>query len=467
METRRDLLLVCLLLASTVSILGSGCGTSAPDPAPAGDPASTPEEAFDHDLAVATFDSAWSTIHRTHFDPEFGGVDWGAVREELRPEAQAATSTSELRSVLREMIARTELSHFGLIDGAAVDALRVEEDAEDEGSTNGHDHGDADVGIRARLVGDQVLVWKVRTGSPADEAGIRPGWILRTLEGQDLQERIGRAREHHADAKLEILVASMLTNLQQGRSGSTLALTLVDGEGAERAMELERVEGPGVVSQFGNLPPLRASLTHELVEYQGEDVGVIAFNIWLLPVSAQFDRAIDLYRDADGLVIDLRGNVGGVGAMSMGMAGHLLDDRDSLGVMSTRTTRLEFRANPRRVNAAGERVEPYSGPVAILVDPMSLSTSEIFAQGLQTLGRARVFGERSAGAALPSALTRLPNGDVLQHAFADFVDPEGTRLEGRGVIPDETVPLRREDLLAGRDAPLEAALRWIHAENES
>ena len=145
----------------------------------------------------------------------------------------------------------------------------------------------------------------------------------------------------------------------------------------------------------------------------------------------------------------------------MGMAGHLMEEKASLGVMKTRTTKLEFRANPRLTNAKGERVKPFGGPVAILQDPMSMSTSEIFAQGLQTLGRARVFGEVSGGAALPSQLTRLPNQDVLQHAFADFVDPEGTRLEGRGVVPDELIPLSRGDLLAGRDEPQNAALRWI------
>ena len=55
----------------------------------------------------------------------------------------------------------------------------------------------------------------------------------------------------------------------------------------------------------------------------------------------------------------------------------------------------------------------------------------------------------------------LPTGDVLIHATADFVTGDGTRLEGRGVIPDEPVALSREDLLAGRDRTLEAALAWI------
>jgi carboxyl-terminal processing protease len=122
---------------------------------------------------------------------------------------------------------------------------------------------------------------------------------------------------------------------------------------------------------------------------------------------------------------------------------------------------LNFASNPRLVSAAGERVEPYAGRVAILMDGLSGSASECFAGGMQSLGRARVFGQRSMGQALPALFDRLPNGDVLIHAYGDFVTATGERLEGRGVVPDEEVPLRREDLLAGRDATLERALAWM------
>jgi carboxyl-terminal processing protease len=129
--------------------------------------------------------------------------------------------------------------------------------------------------------------------------------------------------------------------------------------------------------------------------------------------------------------------------------------------MKTRDSELRFVANPRLVDAAGDRVEPYRGPVAILIDGLSASASECFAGGLQSLGRARVFGQTSMGQALPALFDTLPNGDVLIHAWGDFVTGSGVRLEGRGVIPDEIVPATRADLLAGRDRPLEAALAWI------
>jgi carboxyl-terminal processing protease len=122
---------------------------------------------------------------------------------------------------------------------------------------------------------------------------------------------------------------------------------------------------------------------------------------------------------------------------------------------------LSFNANPRMVSAAGVRVEPYAGPVAILVDSLTGSASECFAGGMQSLGRARVFGQPSMGQALPALFDKLPNGDVLIHAWGDFVTGTGVRIEGRGVIPDEPVEISREALLAGRDATLERALAWI------
>jgi carboxyl-terminal processing protease len=178
-------------------------------------------------------------------------------------------------------------------------------------------------------------------------------------------------------------------------------------------------------------------------------------------VDALFQKAIDQFRAHDAIVIDLRGNPGGLAAMIMGISGHFMSERKPLGTMKTRESELRFTANPRLVSGSGQRVEPYAGPVAILVDGMTGSASECFAGGLQSLGRARVFGQTSMGQALPAFFDKLPNGDVLIHATGDFVTASGTRLEGLGVIPDEPIALTRRDLLAGADPTLSAALNWV------
>jgi carboxyl-terminal processing protease len=114
--------------------------------------------------------------------------------------------------------------------------------------------------------------------------------------------------------------------------------------------------------------------------------------------------------------------------------------------------------------AVRPRAQAFTGRVAILVDGMTASCGEVFAAGLQDLGRARIFGSRTAGAVLASAIERLPNGDALQFVVADYVSHGGRRLEGVGVVLDVEAPWDRASLLAGKDAALERALEWIRGE---
>jgi carboxyl-terminal processing protease len=197
------------------------------------------------------------------------------------------------------------------------------------------------------------------------------------------------------------------------------------------------------------------------VDQDGGCVGVVRVTLWMAAMRDPWERAMDEYAGCRGMVVDLRGNPGGLGGLVMGVSGAFLDRSVALGVMKTRQNDLRFVSIPRRVTRDARPTQPFAGPVAILVDEMSMSTSEIFAAGMQGVGRARVFGERTPGMALPALMLRLPNQDVLYHAVADFVDPNGVRIEGHGAVPDEHVPLTRADLLAGRDRPLQAALDWI------
>ena len=147
--------------------------------------------------------------------------------------------------------------------------------------------------------------------------------------------------------------------------------------------------------------------------------------------------------------------------MIIGTTGHFLTERIPLGTQRLRTLTLTFKRNPRRVDTRGRRVEPYAGPLVILMDGVSGSASELFAGAMQSVGRALVVGDTSMGAVLPAAMERLPNRDVLYHAFAEFITVDGIALEGRGVYPDRVVPLTREELIAGRDPAMHAALTWI------
>jgi carboxyl-terminal processing protease len=398
--------------------------------------------------SVETFDAAWTIIRDSHFDPGMNGVDWQAVRAELGPRAARAQSDGELRQVIREMLGRLGLSHFALIP-------------------SGRDPGDAardlsgDPGFDVRLVGSSLLVTNVDVGGGAAAAGIRPGWKLMSVEAFPVTEILARLTDAMPERLRHVEAWRLLETRLRGPQGSRVALMFDDGV-RDLGVSVERRAETGQPVKVGNLPTMYVRVdSEEKRTPRGGRAGVVRFNVWMTAIDAPIQQAIDRFRTADGMVIDLRGNPGGLAAMIMGISGHFLTERKALGTMKGRDNELRFAANPRLVNAAGERVEPFGGPVAILIDGMTGSASECFAGGMQALGRARIFGQPSMGQALPAFFNTLPNGDVLIHATADFVTANGTRLEGRGVIPDETVPVERKDLLAGRDATLDAALAWI------
>jgi carboxyl-terminal processing protease len=293
------------------------------------------------------------------------------------------------------------------------------------------------------------------------------GWRLTSIGGKPVADMLAPLKDVESVGKDESRVAALeawrvVSARLKGSAGSSADLVFEDGAGTTVTKSIVRVADQGQPVTVGHLPTMFVRVTNEArTTPAGQKAGLVGFNVWMAAADRPFQEAIDQHRTAAGIVIDLRGNPGGLAAMMMGIAGHFVPDPIPLGVMKTRDNELKFTVNPRRVSAAGERVDVYRGPVAIIVDGLSGSASECFTGGMQSLKRVRVFGQRSMGAALPSQFDRLPNGDVFIHATGDFVTADGTRLEGRGVLPDQDVPLTRKALLAGQDAPLDAALAWI------
>jgi carboxyl-terminal processing protease len=401
--------------------------------------------------ASETFDAAWTIIRDTHFDKTMNGLNWEAVRAELKPRAAAATSSAELRAVIRDMLGRLGLSHFALIpSGGDVSSLGTSGMSAD---TSG------DPGLEVRLLGRDLIVTNVDREAASL---VRPGWRITQIGSARVADLLRAPLEGH-NAQLQSVEAWRIAQMNlRGPAGSKIDVTFENGEDAAVRLSLTRRLEQGNPVTVGNLPTMYVRVEKgKQSTPSGATAGVIKFNVWMAAVDSQFQQAMDELRHADGIIIDLRGNPGGLAAMLMGISGHFVGERKSLGVMKTRDSEFRFFANPRLVSASGERVEPFAGPVAILIDSMSGSASECFTGGMQSIGRARVFGQTSMGQALPALFDRLPNGDVLIHAYGDFVTADGTRLEGRGVIPDQIVPFRREDLLAGRDRTMQAALAWI------
>lgn len=387
------------------------------------------------------FDEVWQTINDAYYDPTFGGLDWMGVKAELRPKAEASSSIYETRRIIDDMLHRLKQSHFALIavGGSSSEiALR----------------GPANVAIDVRALKGDVVITRVTGNSPASRAGLLPGQRIVSIDGRPIAASAGESPLNlwrRANAVLH------------GAQDSQAAITVLTPAGRSVNFTVPRTSDPGDSVQFSNLPPMRVKVEQRAEHTPGgKRVGVIGFNIWLAQVNEPVAAAVDQFRAADGLIFDLRGNPGGLAGMIMGLAGQIVDTPLLIGTMRTRqVAKLEFVANPRRAMLDGRSVKPFAGPVAILVDELTASASECFAGGLQDLGRVRVFGRTSMGAALPASTKRLSNGDVLEYVVGDFVTSKGRSLEGTGVVPDEAQPLSIKSLARGEDAPLKAALAWV------
>jgi carboxyl-terminal processing protease len=406
---------------------------------------------------LEAFDAAWNILKKNYVAESASHVDWDALRAELRPRAEAARSADDVRAVIREMLGRIGQSHFAILPAPVASDMKGPALGPDEIGSLGFDVGPVD---------GHLAVTRVEPDGPAAHAGVRPGWILSRVSGRsvdDALKSVSDADDHVRDFRAWALGTALL----RGRTGTSADLTFVDGAGASAARQITRAPESGIPVKFGNLPTLFARLDARPVERKGRTIGVISFNVWMTAISRPLDEAIDRFRSSKGIVLDLRGNPGGVLTMIMGVSGYFLDEPTDLGIIKTRDSSLNLVANPRLVGPTGAAVTPFAGPLAILVDSGSYSASEIFTGGMQSIKRAHVFGARTAGGALPAVLERLPGGDVLQYAIGDFTTVTGQRIEGRGVIPDTIVMPTRAELVAGHDPVLDAALDWIAGQPES
>ncbi|HZS52005.1 MAG TPA: S41 family peptidase [Bryobacterales bacterium] len=400
---------------------------------------------------LRSFDYIWTTIRDKHWDPKLGGLDWQSVRDELRPRVEKTATPAEARPILQEMIGRLHQSHFGVVPSDIYQDIQEPSGQiapEDEGWT----------GLDVRVIGGKALVTSVDAGAPAYIRGVRPGWQLLKIDHAPVESLLEKVNTAYWNSTMRgLLLARAVLSKLNGRVGTQARIEFLDGAGKIVETDIARTRPSGIQSRFGYLPACYVRMESRRL---GGNIGYIGFNFFLAPaaVMKKFEEAVKSCRECPGIIIDLRGNPGGIGAMAIGMAGWFINQpNQQLGAMYTRDATLHFIVNPR--------LETYGGPLAILVDDCSASTSEVFAQGMRDLGRARIFGIKTAGAALPSVFERLPNGDGFQYAIANYLSKGGKTLEGAGVVPDEEVKLSRAALLEGRDPVLEAALRWIQAQS--
>ena len=168
------------------------------------------------------------------------------------------------------------------------------------------------------------------------------------------------------------------------------------------------------------------------------------------------DQVVAEFADAETVILDVRFNGGGYDATALTLAGRFAD-QERLAL--TKHARNGDSFTPLRefyVQPLGD--QQYTGNVIVLTSPLTASAAEIFVMALQALPNVTVIGEPTSGGTSDILGRQLPNGWQFGLSNEVYYASDGQVYEGLGLQPDVVVPINIENLLAGQDDMLTAAL---------
>jgi carboxyl-terminal processing protease len=287
--------------------------------------------------------------------------------------------------------------------------------------------GQSGLGLRIAVRGNALRVAAVTEGGPAAEEGVRVGDRLLAVDGR----RVAATEPERAAALLEGPEGSVVT-LSLARGTRRLQVTLVRELFVPETVSAERRDDILWIGVSGFSSRTEERILATLVE--------------------GFDD-----RPPRGVVLDLRGNRGGLLTQAVAVADAFLTGGE--------VARTEGR-HPDAVRRylAGGRDLAQGRPVVVLVDGRTASAAEIVAMALAARHRAVVVGSATTGKGLIQLVAPLANEAELLITWSQVVAPSGWPVQGLGVLPELCTSLGPEALAAGLAAlaegrpPMAAAL---------
>lgn len=368
-------------------------------------------------------------LHHYYYDTTFHGLELKMLFDSADARIAAAKSNSEAFLAIAVTVSALRDSHTRFFPPRRAADVRY--------------------GWNLGVVGDSCYILDVDPQSDAAKRGVKRG---------DRVVAIDRFAANRGDRRdLEYLYYALAprpgVTLTLQSPGDTERSVVVQAAVTPHPLVRDLTHGDDIWQLIREEQNLERNLRSRFWEF-GSDVLV-----WKLPTFNVDDRAIDQsLRRAQGfkaLVIDLRDDHGGLVSTLLRLAGGLVG-ADTFGVRRTRD-----KTDPIRTRTGGPQ---FTGTVVVVVDAQSASASEVLAYLLQMRKRGTVVGDRTMGAVMESVGHEHRVGvDVVAFYYAsvteaDLVFADGTRLEGRGVIPDEIVLPSGADLAAHRDPALARAI---------
>lgn len=379
------------------------------------------------------YDRLWDAVNENYYDPHFRGADWAAQRDHFRARAAAARSDAEFQIVAREVLSQIVSSHLYIIPPARVS-------------------GNASIGVQFATIGGQEIVRDVAPLSDAYRQGLRPG------------DRLLSARED-----------------LRGDVGSTATLRVRTCSNRQRTLEVRR--------ERAFWPPEHPGFRWSQIRPNADQrIGYMRIDRFDDGAAALADQAMSELKDANAIIIDLRGNSGG-NMSAMRLASYfnggraepavVLLSRPYLAGLGRPVTLADIQGAPRVDGAYTDEAvfaavtahnggasfwtdaiaDGFRGRVFVLISEETGSAAEGFSLYMRERTNAQFMGAQTAGALLSADTIDIGDGWKVAVPVHGLWGADGADWGDRPTPPHIALAPTRADLCAGRDVVLDAALQ--------
>lgn len=338
------------------------------------------------------YHKAWKLVYENYYEADYNGVNWKNLEHKYDRDIR---TVEDAHKYIKVMLKTLHDPYTRFLDPKAY---------KDE--SNAIDAKIVGIGINLMQKNSKLMITRTIEEGPAEEAGVLAGDEIIGIDGRNA---VGITPEQAAERI-------------RGAAGSPVELKLREKTGSTKNVRIVRREI--------TIKAVKATMLKN-------NIGKIKLNTFISnDASKEFRSALRKFQRADGLIIDLRDNPGGLLSNALEIADMLLERG---AIVST-------------ISRTGRHTDIASGvpithqPMVVLVDQESASASEILASALRDNHRAILVGTKTYGKGLVQEINRLPGGAAIHITVSRYLTPSGANINKVGVKPDILVGKKSEQL---------------------
>ena len=359
------------------------------------------------------FLETWNLVKKNYWDNELNEQNWSHWKKrylsKIKTEEDAYVAINSMLASLND-----PYSKF----------LSSDEFREQNNSIDSKIYG---IGINIASVSGKIYVVNVIKGAPADLGGVKPGDMILKINGNDVKGDNIFQTASYIKGNLNSFV-----DLEILRENKRISKKIKRAE-----IKIKTVES-------------------EIMDKEIGYIRIVSFISSEGPV--EFIDAMNKVKDTNALILDLRGNTGGLFQNAVFVSYMFLDEGKIVKVIG--------RGGHNSSYTAEEKEYTYDKPLIVLVDGESASASEIVSAALKDNGRAMIVGTKTFGKGVVQKVYDMPNNMGMNLTIARYLTPNGNDINKKGIEPNYFVEITKDDFEKNNDSQLNFAKNMLRNEIE-